>query len=332
MHPYIERLLAAHEAGLILLPNWLDFSGFKPYLDCPRYMMFANILGMVPASMAYNIDLIFGKAIHEGLEAGYQVWKDLAAEGDLSIVESEAVDILATASIEKFTEKFDELDGPALEEPPKTYQKGCNTLRYYWEENAHSLLHHTEVVAVERPFALPIREGYPVLYGTIDLLVRNFQGLGILEHKTTKSFGARFESGWDTSWQVECYSTAAYLIYGEIPWTLVNGLLFQKSKGPDLKPILVRKTEEQLSRFHHELIYRIKDFHTDVLRLLDNVREGAPVSGFPRNPNACQGYRLCRYYDFCTNWLRPYERSTPPAGWMWAPIGENDLFVEHKKT
>ncbi len=332
MHPHVERIIEAYDGGQSLLPSWLDFSGFNNYLQCPRSWFLSNILGLIPGSGPPNIHLLFGKALHNGLEESYAEAQDLQEREVIDgYEESELHTVLAEIGKAGFDESWFKNEGDLFEKPPKTRAKAHSAIDTYWAHHVHALMHHTDVVAVERSFGIPLGAYHPVLYGSIDLLVRGPTGLQVLEHKTTQSFSQAFKEGWETSWQLSAYILASYMIYGEIPVAIVNGILFQKTKAPDLISLRVPKTPDDLEQFTREIRVRLEELEWHVRLLVQDAKDNAPMSAFPKNPYACQGYRLCPFYDFCTSWRRPYLKEKAPAGWRWESTGEG-LFVEHQKT
>jgi len=323
MHHGVQALVEAAENGDSLFPEFLDFSSFTNYLGCPRSWFFGQLMGMVPEESTPNTHLAFGKAWHRALEAGY-LW--LYHNGL-----PEDPYVLVEISKREMDVAWWQLQCDEYCDPPKTYQRGMNALEVYWTTQ-YNRLRSTAIEAVEQSFAIPLAPYYPVLYGTIDLVARDRMGLYVQEHKTTGSFAQKWQEGWDNSWQCEAYASAVRAIYGEIPRIVVSGTLFQKTHGPQVKRLPFTKNQEQLDRFHQELRYKLDGFLADLSRLTHEAAHGKLQSAFPRNPHHCQSYRLCQYYDWCCDDVRPYQREEPFAGMKWLPRCEKGVFAYIKKT
>lgn len=295
-------------AGEILLPEQVDFSNFIHYINCPRFWFYKNMLGLALANLRPSINLGFGGAIHGALEAGYN-----------TILQGrKKTSTISDASKKAFDKEWKERRCTELTEEEcgvKTPERAYKALDAYWKhyeaEHAAQKIHYAEM-----PFSIPVESGLPLLYGTVDLVSEDLNRLIVSEHKTTKSFSKQWQNSWANSFQLEAYSTAAFLYFNRLPDVCVNGLLFQKSSGPNFMRVWFRHTESRIQRFLEELRLRMHALKADTERLVSEMHHESIMSSFPRNPSACHQFRTCQYYDICPTFIRPYEwRYRAPVGW-----------------
>ncbi len=282
------------------MPTEIDFSNVIHYIQCPRFWYLKNVLQLLPDTNAINPDLAIGKAVHSGLEAGFN--KIAAGNTDL-----EHLDFVSKTAFDM------ELEGTETEfDSKKNPEMAKMNLEYFWERN-ESIHANMEVLDVEMPFALPLGDGLPMLYGTVDLVYKMGRQLYLGEHKTTKSLSQEWGDGWALSLQVDFYAHAVRAYYGETPRIAINGLVFNKN-APDNKTFYINKNEEHYTRSMLELRQYLMRMKHDFQQLTYNIAGNSPMDAFPRNPTACYMYRPCMYRNVCASYTQPYKLQ-PTPGW-----------------
>lgn len=264
----------------------------------------------------------FGKRIHSILESRYRLNTGvIPPSGDES---GTAARMFATAQA-VFADHV-----PTGEEDYRNFSTATEFISKYNEfypvEGFEILRLADGTPAIEIPFALPIGEleingellvrgldgGPPTLkhfdkikiiwQGRIDMIVRQNNGIYILDHKTTSMMGPNYFKEFDLSHQVYGYiHSASVLLNSPVAGFIVNALAIRK-------PTKTGKAFEFQRYPIHTEQGLLGEWLTDTMYLVSDFVEMARRGYFPKMTKWCVGkYGTCQYHHICG--LPPHSRN-----------------------
>jgi hypothetical protein len=290
-------------------PTWhvLDATKLKSFQDCPRKMFWEYVAGWRPEGFAH--DLEFGKCWHIGME---YLLKQLKANGHYSESDAEQATKLFLAEYRK---SFP-IETDAMFTPKDGYNAEVayhQYIRTYAGDNFEVL--HTEASG-SIPIGVRADGSDKSIYFRLDAMVRSEDGVGPLEHKTTKSYAPSvYPAQWQLAIQPGGYLHVTYAIYGpDTCYLLINTAVFRKipvktGKGNEFVRIMVRKDPAAMQAWlsHVQQVYDA--YYAELDKLSTQDPEAPTMTCFPMNPGHCTAYnRVCPYYDFCCSWHNPLQK------------------------
>lgn len=276
----------------------IDYSSLSTYMGCPRKFLFQYMMHLRPRGN--SIHLVFGSCWHYGLEESYNLLKK-----DPTV---SAMDLTIT-SIKAFN-KLWELDGAPLWKDedlifPKSPGHAANMYKPYWDRFLK--IDNKQILAVEAPFAIDLShygDHLPRYIGRIDLIVKDGDGIEIIDHKTAKCIYKITPQVFENSFQTDGYLTAGRLFYDKIPKITYRVALCQKSKI-DFQPITISKRASSLDHFLHDLVFYLTKIQNDIAQLQDDKIECTNRSDLLNSFYRCYGQACtsfmspCTYFDLC---------------------------------
>jgi len=182
--------------------------------------------------------LIFGEAIHKGLEAYYK-------SNTRSVTDAHAAYLAQwKTEYDRLYDLYRGLFDYGIEEEWEMYEeKGLRMLAYYdvydrqfpfWDEVLEINIEERSFVEILSPAGraanLYPTEGKPLLSGRIDLVVKRKDGIWIVDHKTAQStYDAR---ALDVDDQLTGYCYIYWRLTGEIPRGAIYNALIKEPPGP----------------------------------------------------------------------------------------------------
>ena len=274
-----------------------DSSKVGEFMTCRRKFFYRYILGW---SLDFpNNHLVFGTAVHEGMEYmllnGYDKY-------------DEAYEKFLKSYRKEFPEPLD----PVFY--PKTPQRAREMFKHYSERYPRDLsdfdLLYTEVSGI-----VPIGDS-DVMFYRLDSVMRGETGIFSLDHKTGSSFTDTWAQNWTLDLQMGLYAWVLNCMFEEnVRGMVVNGIFFgRKVKIP--KPFnpegAFQRVPINLSGdFLQDRLDTIRYYYDEINHeheiLLTDDKDSLPtMSSFPKNNKACWSYgRMCAYHDFCNAWTNP---------------------------
>lgn len=247
--------------------------------------------------------LLFGKAIHGGLEHWYTLplterkLDDKLRETAEGYAYGHGIDIETSGALESIRRFALACIGklPA-DDDKRSLTNGIKILRAYFKTYADDML----VVArdehgpiIERDFEFTIWDEPDLLiryFGTIDVVLENLQtGLKMVaDHKTTSSLGTEFYARCKPNPQYTGYVMGAQRCLGiNTELFMVNGLQVAKTMQQFARQV-TRRTEEDFAELKRTVVHNVK-------RWLAAEADGYPQSA----PNPCSMYGGCQYLTVC---------------------------------
>lgn len=293
----------------------IDYSSLSTYMGCPRKFLFQYMMHLRPAGN--SIHLVFGSCWHYGLEVAYNAIK----ESDTKLTPLE----LTLLSVKAFN-KLWVLDGAPLWKDedlifPKSPGHAANMYKAYWDRYAD--LDYKKVLAVEAPFAIDLSnygKNLPRYIGRIDLILKDGEGIEIIDHKTAKAVYKITPQTFENSFQTDGYLTAGRLFYDKIPKITYRVALCQKSKI-GFEPITISKRSSSIDHFLHDLIFYVSKIQRDIALLEEDKENCKNRSDLMKSFYRCYGQACtsfmspCTYFDLCRLRNNPLDwLNKPPQG------------------
>jgi len=296
----------------------IDYSAVSDYIKCPRFFYFRHVRNWT-SDVDVILDLVFGSAVHAGLEFGYEVLK---ADPNATLD-----DIMSVAA--KATEfEWNEEGGGTFNDAdcfPKNLGRAIDLVhlnfKTYLEQDRQ-----WEVVGTEVPFEIMLGENLPRYIGRKDAKLRKDGVTKILEHKTTKSLAGIWADSFQSNYQVEGYITEEKLLTDDQVIVDINGLCTQKSKI-DCTRLPISRQNIAVNRFILEMSMIVEQILNDKKMLQVDIAAGDrchTMHAFRRNCGlSCTAWmRKCPYMDVCLARMNPETWDAPPAGFKveeWDP-------------
>lgn len=292
----------------------LDSSKIQSLMDCPRGFFISYILGL--KSEIPNVHLLFGSAMHEGLERMAIALRD-RGQYDVDSVTDSIDGFLDTwqAGLPPQT-GFLTLDpGSKAKNPGRAEQVLADYARFWKGDNFEVLF--TEVAGTA-PIS-PTR----LLHFKMDTIFRDKQGVWSLEHKTTGRLSKQWEEQWRIKFQIACYTHALYCWFAdEAMGVKINGIVLRTNDWEFLR-IPIQLTPEQLQAWVWEANHWVDYLDWNMAELAKCKSTHPVLSAFPRNSESCSKFG-CRYPEICGYNCNPLGliENGPPAGYKiehWDP-------------
>lgn len=299
----------------------IDNSTLTKFQTCPRA---AEYYTLYRRTSTRSCALVFGGAIHQGLEVLYRngfttesllIAKQRCAQHfvDNPIIPDWRTDAHAMTCLDKYFQTFQHdntisiynFNGEPFVERSFEIEVGHIEVNDSFHYPVKLLLGHENT---PYPNELSIKKLYVHWIGKIDAVVHHYGKLMVMDHKTTTMLGDTFFADFELGQQPIGYTWALKQILGQRPdGFLVNPLALRKPtpsgkpfEFPPRKPYYY--TDEQLNEWHANTMTLVSDFVSHTLR-----------NFFPMSTVWCVGkYGMCPYHSVCTlpSTQRPVMLST----------------------
>ena len=215
---------------------------------------------------------------------------------------------------------------------PRTPAKAEAMIRQYIDRYQSWLQNNIKLIAVEKPFIVPLSEKDQNLFyvGKWDKLYQEGRFYHICDHKTSSSFASTWLNGWSPNGQVDGYLYAGHMEYGEdFKSVMIDGALVQKTKE-DFIRVPVERQVDMLETWKWEVIDLIEQIWFYESQLLD-LRKQKPerfLRAYPKCTTSCTSYYgSCPYMNLCKFVPNPEVIEDCPDGYVitnWKPfeVGE----------
>jgi len=187
----------------------------------------------------------------------------------------------------------------------------------------------SEILAIERPFAVPIyeEEDAPIMYiGRLDKVVRHkVEGTIVVEHKTTTQFyktsGLRqsFVDSFSPNSQVDGYLHTGNILYQNLRGVWIDVAVFNKTVHDAFKFLPIDRQFAMLNSWLHETRNWIERLENDK----QTFKTGGLGKSFPKNTDRCGDYGGCPFTDVCKFYPDPSAIAGAPPGFkveFWNPF------------
>jgi hypothetical protein len=327
--------------------RFYDNSQLNDWRECERKGYFRHVRNWRREGV--STALAFGLAWHDAMDIVWSLAKTKQPQ--------EILDAAELAFIERWIEegmpdpRTGALDQTQLDDLyPRTPGRAKEMLLYYMSKYLAYIRDEYEIIGIEQPFIVPMSEDEPGLFyiGRMDKIFRSKidgqKRVCTLDHKTTKSEGSYWRSGFFPSSQFEGYSFAAKSTYGEEFWgNIIDGALVQKGTpksqkeqsdptfpmGISFPRFPIQHIDSELAQWHWDVLYMVKSvIEYNAVLLLDCSPKDDCMRAYPRRTTSCNNYGGCTYKDICPVYSNPMRQLEPPPGFIeekWQPFDILDV-------
>ena len=308
------------------MKRYYDNTKLGDYKKCPRYYYLRHVKGWRPSGTA--MPLIFGLCWHESMDIVWTAWEKVK-QGKISkrdLVEG-AMIAFEKKWLEEKQKPFDQLTIQDFETLGARTPMIAKEMLLSYIELRQPILDSMELVAAERPFAVPL---YPdrddIWYiGRRDKDIKLDGDRIVIEHKTTSEY--KVDGGFKTQYiqsyypnsQVVGYLYASKLEYGETRYCWVDAALVHKKVHDAFKFIPISATFATMDAW----LWEARDWADRIeseLERLEGAESGKIMTAFPKNTEQCCGrYGLCSMQSICRGFDNPAQLQEPPSGYIYEP-------------
>lgn len=257
-----------------------DNTMLKAFQSCPRYFYWRHVRHLAPTTM--NIPLLFGIAIHAGLDAYYQT-------NDIVKV------------VEAFVSEFGATEG----DDKRNLDNGVRILKNYVANHPIENEPWT-VTEVEKVFEIVLDPAKKLHYfGRIDLII-DWPGYGILvvDHKTSSWISDNYMRAHAVDRQFTGYVVGMKEHYEKVYGAMINVLEVPKTMTRDPKVM-----REPTSRNQVDCALWV----LETIQLVDQIESCHKNNRWPMNaPFYCTAWnRMCEYFELCNSHQHPEKVKIP---------------------
>ncbi len=301
----------------------LDNSRIKGYRECPLYFYMSYVRHWSPTKI--RPPLLFGSSWHAAKEAILLYYKS-GRKNQQEVIE------LAIHAFNKEWQKEAPLE-LSLEQVSDVFKAripgtGHEIIHNYVEQHAHEL-EQIEILAVEKPFAVPMYSTDDIdiyIAGRLDSIIRDSDGIWIGDDKTTSMWGKKhgfqrkWQRGWSTNSQVDTYTYAGKMMYGqtEMRGLYINGICVNANVHDQFCQLPIMKGMQDLERWYNDTVHWI-----------DRILWSEKNQCWPHNVAHCQNqFGDCQYLDLCEMTYNPEQIPDAPLGFevkKWEPFDEQEF-------
>lgn len=313
---------------------YFDNTRVSAYRRCPRYFHLRHMRHYTFDGS--RVDLVFGSAWHEGMNALWQL-----------TIDKKPMHEVIRGAMQSFVDKWVEEGFP--KPTPENYQQQTQVSEIKNPWIAHemfneyyklrrSFIEDCTQLEVERPFAVPLMvvEGKQVYYiGRLDKVVKHRQhGRLVIEHKTTgwyaKETGFRrdYLESFSPNSQVDGYAFAGNSLYDDgIKGVWVDAALTHKTVHDKFTFIPIDRQFAALDAWLTDTrnwIGRILgEIEANEREVEEGINLSKPMAVFPKNTDSCHQFNGCTFRDVCKYVPNPRAITAPPPGYKlekWEPF------------
>jgi len=280
---------------------------------------------------------IFGSCWHDSMDI---VWKGIKELPNLSN------DELREVSYEAFTARWSKFDLPPAdnldEDTIQRFKPRLPSTAFFmlgeYIEKRRSFIESVELLAIERPFAVPLSSDDPNTFyvGRRDKDIRWNGRVWAVEHKSTTwgtaktGFNATYIETFSPNSQIDGYLHSLHMEYGaEAKGILVDMALILPNNHEHFMFLPIEKSVAALDAWLWRTKREIQliDINDEALAKVDPT--ASFMEAFPENDKSCiQFMRPCIYMDMCKTVPNPQARPEVPLGFVekkWEPFDELKL-------
>lgn len=232
-------------------------SSISNMMGCPKLFYYTWILNL--ESKEEKPALTFGSAFHEVLKCWYK-----------------------TGDREKAIEMFKTIPSNIMDDH-RTREWGEAIFKQYITKYK---VEPYKVIYLEKQFIVEI--GERLYAGTIDEIAEWNGQIYVIDHKTTKSLGLSFFTGFRPSPQIDGYCFACREVCGSCHGAIINGISVAKNPKDRFQRYPSSRTEKEMDRW--------KDTFT---QWTDMIEACIQTGIWPMNTTYCSRWGKCRFWELC---------------------------------
>lgn len=318
-----------------IIKDWVDYSTISTYINCPFKCLLQYTLSIRSEKTA--LELIFGGAIHFGLETAYQWWAKNPEAGflDLRAVAFEAFLAYWEAFANEHLQRDEEHIFPRS--PGNARALLGSYFKTHYDTDKQLTLVGTEVpieFLFQAPPVLDMPETKLKYVGRIDrLMMDHKQRLLAYEVKTSSVFGPTILFSYEQSFQTDGYmrfiNSFGGFTHSEAPQLIYDVLNVQKT-STDCHRHTIQKLSYQIDSSFQELSNWISAYYRELVMLkhilatnpdaLHDKRMNLPIFNRAKGTACTEYMRVCPYSDLCRARPNPLTYlMSKPQGFVFRP-------------
>lgn len=316
--------------------RYFDNTRLSAFKACPRSFYLRHVRHWKRAGT--GIPLAFGLGWHEGMDA---LWRGVSdGMSDETVIEAACQAFLTTMLSEGIDCTSDVFILENFRNPTTAEEMYRNYL-----SQRKDFIQSSELIACERPFAVPLRLPGVYYVGRLDKTIKRKDRYFVIEHKTTSlykkdpdHFRKNFVDSFIPNSQIDGYSYAMFMEYGKaFKSVYVDGAMVHRTCHAAFKFIPVERAFAHLDSWLCDTERWITLLQLEFDRLAEYARKsdvdrdwGHYLPVFPKNTDQCQGkYGYCPFYEICRTMSNPAVEDCPTdLGFeeeKWEPFNELGL-------
>lgn len=322
-------------------PRYYDNSRISDFKTCKRMYFFRHVCHLTGARTNYATG--FGSSWHSAMN---RVWQAACSGEPYST--DELVDLsINTNFMDTWHEETGE-EGSAIEcsvnEGNWRTPMVAKEMLYHYITTRRDFMAEFELVAIERPFVVPIDPNDPnKLYcGIIDKTVRRKRNgkISYMEHKSTSEyakiggFKRTFLDKFSPDSQTDGYYYNGVVEYAkDFDSIYIDAALVHKNVHDKFKIIPIDRGVGTIEQWLWETHYYIDEIESNLTNLSNVDPSDTAMAAFPRNTGACMLYGACPYYDICQPNPKALMTLDPPGYTrkVWDPAEKAKLHTKDVK-
>ncbi len=290
-----------------------DNTRVSDHRKCNRYYYIRHIRHFVPDVTAPP--LVFGSCWHASMDV---VWKAIHEFPQLG---SDEITELAYAEFVRMWMEDYALPHPddLTEDQRETFKMRIPQTAFFmlgnYIQHRRAFIEKIELIAVEKPFAVPIFEDNPdVLYvGRLDKVVKWDGRIWVIEHKTTSWGGVKagisgvYADSFSPNSQIDGYVHAAKMLYGpSAKGVMIDAAFVNKTFHDHFMFLPIERAVPHLDAWLSEVQHEIHLMELNDKTLNYDSSDSTFMRAYPKNTGSCiQFMRPCPYMDICKTISNP---------------------------
>lgn len=292
------------------------------YKENPRKYYLRHVRGWTIAGDRKPLPLVFGESWHAAMD---KVWGARSIDSTQDIIDN---------AMENFYKAWEENGYPRQPRLDEVKEWGQRTpgvaheMLYNYVVTREKMIRDCQTLAIEQPIAIPM-PGMPGIWyiGKLDKVVQ-YNGVHILEHKTTSMYATQgnFRSDYIESWgsapQIKGYQVAGSMYYPDLQDVWVDCALVHKTVHDAFKFVPVAHSWPLLQGW----LTDTKSWISRILADMDQLKRDGNLKGgaFPDNEDShFSKFGRDSFLDIYTSYADPSELTEPPPGYVedhWDPF------------
>lgn len=303
-----------------------DNTKLSCYKENPRKYFLRHVLGWSPQSERKPLPLVFGESWHNAMDA---VWNANFEDSTNQILERAITNFNQSWQKNGYSvsSRLDEVSEWGARTPGV-----ANEMLFNYIISREKMIKDGKTIATEQPIGMPIPGMTGVWYiGRLDKVVE-YNGVHILEHKTTsmysiaQNFQPMYVESWGTAAQIKGYQVVGSLFYPDLQDVWVDCALVHKKIHDQFKFIPIAHTTPLLLAWLQNTTEWVRRIQKDMDVFME---DGDLRRAFPLSEEAIYGkYGKDSFTDVYEAYPDPSKLQEPPPGFVvdrWDPFDTFNL-------
>lgn len=306
--------------------KYFDNSKISSYKECPRKYFLRYVLNWTLEGTSQSPALVFGSSWHSGLD---KLWGAPKYHSTQELIDGAMEGFEAT-----WKESYENLPNLMDQDDLGARTPGVAHEMYFnYVVSREKMIKECEVLAIERPIAVPIPNFEGLWYiGKLDKVV-NYNGIHTLEHKSTTAYAIQgnfrydYVESWNVSPQVKGYEVCGKVYYPKMQDVWMDLALVHKKVHDAFKFVPIMHSAILLEEWTWDMVAWVAEIKRE--EELYGIRGQLSGGGFRKNEDSCYGkFGQCAFLSICQTCADPSQLDSIPQGYVeekWEPFDTSIL-------